>query len=387
MPKLFLPALTSALLLGPAALADTAAARLVVSDAKTNVLTVIDLAGGQPLARFGTPGKLSGLYTGPGGTLAYALHRDDDRVTVLHSGLGTVDHGDHRDLVQKAPHVLATLNVGQQPTHFFTHGERIAIFNDKSGDVAVFGETLLGKTNDMQLVKVAQPDHGAPTLSGDVLLSGHLRLNRVDAYDLKTGGFMKTVAPPCPGLHGEAVLGQTSYFGCTDGVLAVTVQGREVSARKLGNPAGTPEGTRVGTVAAHDGSAVLYGNFGPGLVRWTAPDTALTPVALPAAPLKFTFTADGQRLVVLTADGGLHTLHGPTGRVLRSAKVVTPADPADKAAVRPTLTLGAAHAYVTSPATGEVLEVALGDLSVTRRLAVGGTPALLALTSAAGERH
>lgn len=387
MHKLSLPALTTALTLASAAGAETTATRLIVSDAKTNMLTVLDTASGRALATFGTPGKLSGLYTGPGRTLAYALHRDDDRVTVLHSGLGTVDHGDHRDLVRGAPHVLATLNVGGQPTHFFTHGDRIAIFNDKSGDVAVFGETLLGKTNDMQLVKVAQPDHGAPTLIGDVLLSGHLRLNRVDAYDLGTGRLLRTVDTPCPGLHGQAVLGQTSYFGCTDGVLAVTVQGREVSARKLPNPANTPQGTRVGTVAAHDKSPVLYGNFGPGLVRWTAPETALTPVRLPAAPLKFLFTADGQRLVVLTADGELHTLHGSTSRVLRRAKVVAPADPADKAAVRPAMTLGAAHAYVTSPATGEVLEVSLADLSVTRRLAVGGTPAMLALTSAVGERH
>lgn len=386
MNKLSLPALTAALLLSPAALAETAT-RLIVADARTHVLTVLDLEGGQPLARFGTPGKLSGLYTGPGGTLAYALHRDDDRVTVLHSGLGTVDHGDHRDLVQKAPHVLATLNVGQQPTHFFTHAERIAIFNDKSGDVAVFGETLLGKTNDLQLVKVAQPDHGAPALIGDVLLSGHLRLNRVDAYDLKTGQFLKTLETPCPGLHGEAVRGQVAYFGCADGVLAVTVQGREVSARKLPNPPGTAAGTRVGTVASQGKSAVVYGNFGQGLARWEAGGTVLTPVALPAAPLKFLFTADGQRLVILTADGGLHLLHGPTGRVLRSAKVVTPADAADKAAVRPTVTLGTAHAYVSSPTTGEVLEVSLADLGVTRRLAVGGTPAYLALTGAAGERH
>ncbi|KEF34821.1 hypothetical protein RDMS_05195 [Deinococcus sp. RL] len=387
MQKLLLSALTAALALAPAAGAETTATRLVVADARTHVLSVVDLAQGQTLARFGTPGKLSGLYTGPGGTLAYALHRDDHRVTVLHSGLETVDHGDHRDLVEKPPHVLATLNVGRQPTHFFARDERVAIFNDASGDVAVFGEALLGKTNDMQVVKVAQPDHGAPALVGDVLLSGYLRLGRVDAYDVRTGRLLQTLDAPCPALHGEAVRGQTAYFGCADGVLAVTVQAQQLRARKLGHPAQTPPSTRVGTVAAHEKSTVVYGNFGPGLARWTAQDAALTPVASPAAPLKFTFTADGQRLVVLTADGGLHLLHAPTGRLLRSAPVVPPTDAADKAAVRPALAVGADHAYVSSPTAGEVVEVSLTDLKVTRRLAVGGTPAHLTLTSAAGERH
>lgn len=385
MTHLFKLTLTAALSLWGAAQAVTAS-RLIVADAKTNALSVVNLTDGKTLGTFSTPGKLSGLYAGPSGQYAYALHRDDDRVTVLHSGLSTLPHGDHDDLVQKAPHVLATLNVGQQPTHFFAHGDRIVIFNDKGGSVAVFGETLLGKTNDMQVVKVAQPDHGAATVMGNVLLSGYLRLNRVDAYDLKSGQLLKTV-DGCPALHGEAILGDTSYFGCTDGVLAVTVKGAEITSQKLTNPAGTPESTRVGTVVAHAKSGTLYGNFGSGLARWTAQDKALTPIALPAAPLKFIFAEDGQRLLVLTADGALHALDARTGRVLQSAAgVVKPADAADKAAIRPTMTLGQTSAYLTSPTTGEVLEVALNNLTVTRRLAVGGTPAMVALTSASGEQ-
>lgn len=363
------------------------AERLIVSDARTHELSVIDAAGGQRTARFSTPGPLSGLYTGPGGTLGYAIHRDSDRVTVLDGGLSSVDHGDHRDLVIKAPHVLATLNVGQQPTHFFAHDDRITIFNDKSGTVAVFGETLLGKTNDMTIVNVAQPDHGAPVLLGDVLLSGYLRLNRVDAYSLKSGQLLKILPEPCPGLHGEAVLGNVAYFGCTDGVLAVTVQDQNVTARKLTNPAATPEGTRVGTVASHSKSPVLYGNFGMGLVRWTPEDTVLTPVALSATPLKFTFAPDGQRLMVLTTDGTLHALDARTGRVLTSAALVAPFDASDKAAVRPTFALGGSSIYLTSPTTAEVLDISMRDLNVTRRHDVVGLPALLTVVTASGERH
>ncbi|UQN09832.1 hypothetical protein [Deinococcus sp. QL22] len=234
---------------------------------------------------------------------------------------------------------------------------------------------------------LGQLEAGSPTVMGNVLLSGQLALNRVDAYDLKSGQLLKTIAG-CPGLHGEPILGDTSYFGCTDGVLAVRVNGANITSQKLTNPANTPEGTRVGKVVAHAKSPVLYGNFGTGLARSTAQDAVLTPVALPAAPLKFMFAADGQRLMVLTADGSLHSLDAHTGRVLQSAAaLVKPADAADKAAIKPTMLLGQNSAYLTSPNTGEVLEIALNSLTVLRRLAVGGTPALVALTSASGEQH
>ena len=282
----FLLSLTTALTLTTARA--VTAERLIVSDAKTHELTVLEADGAQR-AHFSTPGPLSGLYTGPDGTFGYAIHRDANRVTVVHSCMGSEDHGDHRDLVVGAPYVLATLNVGQQPTHFFSRDGRIAIFNDRDGTVAVFGETLLGKTNDMTIVQVAQPDHGAPALVGDVLLSGFLSLNRVDAYDLRAGTLLSTLKEPCTAVHGEAVRAQVAYYGCADGVLAVTVQNREVNARKLGNPVGTPEGTRVGTITTHEKSSALYGNFGAGLARWTPDSTALTPVPLDSAPLKFSF--------------------------------------------------------------------------------------------------
>ena len=370
----------------PSAAEATQVTRLVVGDGRTHTLTVLDAETGNSLGGFGTPGKLSGLYAGPGGTLAYALHRDDHRVTVLHSGLGRVSHGDHDDLVLGAPHVLATLNTGPKPTHFFTHGDRIVIFNDGNGTSSLFGEATLGLTNDMTVLKAAQPDHGAPALLGDTLLVGMLALNRVDAFDVRGGQLLRSF-PGCPGVHGEAVRANTAYFGCQDGVLAVTVAGKTLSSVKLTPPSGAPEGTRVGTVAAHDASARVYGNFGNGLVSWTAAARTLTALPLPAAPLKFVFSDDGKTLVVLTANGQLHRVDAGTARVTASLPVVAAFDAADKGAVRPALAVGGDRAYVTSPSTGEVLVVRLADLGVVRRVKVGGTPAFLALTGVSGTRH
>lgn len=361
------------------------AARLVVADAKTHVLNVLDLEKGQVIASFGTPGKVSGVYAGPSGQYIYALHRDDDRVSVVHSGLSTVSHGDHSDLQEAPAYVLATLNIGPKPTHFFAHGEDIVIYNDGDGTAALFGETLLGKTNDMTFVKTPQPDHGAPALVGGKLLVGMLALNRVDAYSAD-GKFIKTVAE-CAGVHGEAARGDTVYFGCKDGVLGVTVKGDTITKTKWTNPAGTPEGTRVGTVAASEKSTQLYGNFGAGLVRWAPGSQTMTPVKLSANPFKFAFTEDGKNVLVLTADGQLHRLNAATGRIEQSASVVAATDLTDKAALRPTMTLGGEAAYISSPTTGEVLEIALKTLKTERRFKVNGNPTALALSEMHGMQH
>lgn len=252
------------------------AARLVVADGKTGVLTVLDAEKGAVVGSFGTPGTLSGLYVGPGGQNVYGIHRDADRVTVLNSGLSSVSHGDHNDLVVDAPYVLATLNIGPKPTHFFSHGEKIVIFNDGDGTMPIFSEELLGKTNDMLVVKAEKADHGAPALLGNTLLVGMLSLNRIDAFDVSSGKLLKSVAG-CPGVHGESIRGDTVYFGCTDGVLAVTMKGSDITSRKLSNPAATPEKTRVGTVATHEKSGMMFGNFGNGLATWSISSKELNP--------------------------------------------------------------------------------------------------------------
>lgn len=393
MKKVTLTALTAALSLSLMAAAQTApatpakhAARLVIADGKTGTLTVLDTEKGAVMGTFGTPGKLSGLYVGPGGQYVYGIHRDSDRVTVLNSGLSSVSHGDHNDLVVGVPYVLATLNVGPKPTHFFSHVDRIVIFNDGDGSMPIFGEELLGKTNDMQVIKAAKPDHGAPALLGNTLLAGMLSLNRIDAFDVGSGKLLRSIED-CPGVHGESIRGDTAYFGCTDGVLALTVKGSDITSRKLSNPASTPEKTRVGTVVTHEKSSVMFGNFGSGLASWKAASTTLKPLPLSAAPLNFTFTEDGQTLVVLTANGELHTLNPATGKVKRSAAVVPAYDASNKEALRPALTLGDDVAYVASPGTGEILTVNLADLKVTSRLKVAGQPALIALVEADGMQH
>lgn len=359
--------------------------RLIVSDGKTNVLNVVDAHDGNIVSSFGTPGRLSGLETGPSGQYAYAIHRDDHRLTVLDSGLSTVSHGDHNDLQEKTPYILATLNTGRQPTHFLVSGDLINVFNDGDGTVAIFGEDLLGKTNDMNIIKVTKPDHGAPLLIGDVLLSGHLTLNRADAYDIKSGRLIKQL-PTCTALHGGTVIGDTAFFGCKEGVQVLTVKGQDIQARMIPNPAGTPAGNRVG-MFTHAETPFTFADFGKGVARLTPSSEALKVTALSGKPRTFELSEDGKALVVFTNDGQLHKLSAVTGQVLKSVRLVNTFEEGEKAGIRPDMALAGDRVYVTSPETGEVLEVNLADLSVTRRIKVGGTPSFITVTHAEGIHH
>jgi len=139
----------------------------------------------------------------------------------------------------------------------------------------------------------------------------------------------------------------------------------------------------VGTLVSHDKYPFFIGNFGQGLVRV---DERLTVYPLPANPVRFGFDKAGQ-LVVLTADGSLHTLEATTGKVIKSLKVSEPITATGEGAVRPGLALGDGKAFVTLPDKGEVLEVELADMTIKRRFNVGGTPASVAWLWVDGVRH
>lgn len=360
--------------------------RLIVSDGEHHTLRVLDAHTGKEEASFSTPGKISGLYTGPSGFYAYGVHRNDNRVTVLHSGLGLEDHGDHQDLIKKPPYVISTLNTGKKPTHFFKKKDQIVIFNDGDGTAAVFGEALLGISNDIKFLKSKKPDHAAPALIGKNLLLGMMKQNHIEVYDVKSGKQFKTVEG-CDRVHGETVYKDTVYFGCTGGVLAVNVKGRLVNSSKILNPANTPEKTRVGKIVSNEKSKYVFGNFGQGLAYWAPGAKKLSVLKLPDSPMNFKFTEDGKKLIVLTVNGQLHSLDVASLKITKSVATVAPYNKDSKKRLFSTMVIGEEHAYVTNPTAGEVLKVSLDGLKIKKRFKVAGAPMLITLTEAEGVSH
>ena len=346
-----------------------AGTRLLVAEANGATVLVLDLETGAELARFGTPGPGS-VYQLPNPQLAVVVHGADDRVTFVHSGLTEIDHGDHADLVEGLPYVLQTLNVGQQPSHFFARGNDLVFFNDGDGTVAWFDRRLLGVSLDYVAIEGREPDHGAVAVLDGHAFIGYLRTGLVDVV-ARSGATVATFEG-CPRLHGQAPWGSGVAFGCSDGVLLVEHRsGETFAAHKVAKPVGSAEDARVGTLVSDPGSAILAGNFGQGIALIDPIARSLTPLALPAAPLVLRFAEAGEVLVVLAADGVLYEIDPAFGEVGRSVAVVDAYVTGDP---RPTMTVLGEHVYVADPLHAEIVEVHVDEFEVERRLPVPFAP-------------
>lgn len=355
--------------------------RLAVADAKEPLVRILDEEG-KELARFTVPSPAS-LYPLPGGQYVLGVHREAGAVGFLFGGFRLEDHGDHMDVKRETPYVAATLRTGPQPTHVFAKGNWLAVFHDGDGTVALFDLRRLGLDWTHRLVATGGADHGAVAFLGEALLVGGLETGRVEVYTLG-GTRVHTLPEACPRLHGEAVLGEVTAFGCADGVLLVERRGRGFLGRKVPNPPGSPQGARVGTLTAHPKHPFFVGNFGQGLAFIDPKAGRLEAMALPASPLGFAFDPEGEALWVLTADGRFHRLDPRARRVVASLEVVSPWA---QGAPRPRLALGHGVAYLTDPARGEVVKVNLEEGKVEARLAVGGSPSAIALFEVEGMEH
>ena len=357
---------------------ELAGVRLLVASLDGPELLVLDATDGDVLGRFTNP-SLGRVYQLPNAQLAAVTNRDADRVTFVHSGLSAVDHGDHMDLLQGTPYVLKTVNLGPSPTHFFAQGSDIAVYNDGDGSMAWLDARLLGISLDFVQVPGTGADHGSLAVVDGYLIGGGLREEGVRVFDRNETELASFGG--CPGLHGQATLGNAVAFGCSDGVLIVEVRGGGTfAANKVGNPAGSPENARVGTLTAHPASPVMIGNFGQGIAIIDPVARSLTPVALPAAPAAMRFSDDGE-LVVLTLDGALHRLDSTTGEVLASVQVV---DAVVAGQPRPAFALIGDHAFVTDPGHGALWLVDLDHMEVETRFDLPFAPGSVAVMAIPG---
>jgi hypothetical protein len=340
---------------------------------------VIDAADGDVVGRFTLPG-LGRVYQLPNPQLAGVTHRDANRVSFVHSGLTAIDHGDHMDLVVGSPYVLQTVNLGPQPTHFFALGHDIAVYNDGDGSMVWLDARLLGISLDVRSVDGLEADHGSLAVVDGHLIGGGLREAAVRVYDRDLT--LVATFEGCPGLHGQAATSSAVAFGCSDGVLLVVALGDGAfTSHKLPNPVGSPEGARVGTLAAHEGSDVMVGNFGQGIVLIDPSALSLTGVELPAAPAGMRFAEDGALLVVLTLDGQFHALDPSTGEVTGSVSVT---EPWTQGAPRPSFTHLGDLAFVVEPDHGVVWIVDLDHLEVVGHLDLPFRPGSVAVMAIPG---
>lgn len=363
--------------------------RVLVADAEAPIVRVVEAGTGKVLAAFDVraPGR---VVAGGDGRYGYVVQGDGDVVHAVDGGLSWEAHGDHGHLVSGVPTMLPATLTGDNPIHFVAHGDQVASFNDDDGTAVVATEADLTDPDAALLrIRTARPHHGVAVPLGDRVLVSRPGPDPEDSLPVgidvyATDGSLRQTLGGCPGLHGEATIGETAVFACADGVLLVgrAVGGDSFVGRKATYPAATDPETRAGTLVADEEGAYVWGNFGDdAMVRIDPTSGAMTVVPNPAGRAAFALEpgADGH-LVVLTVDGRLHLIESDTGATAGSVPVVAPFSlEGSYDVVRPSLAVDAGLAVVGDPVGGAVIPVTLPDLAVGGPMAVGGMPSGVAL--------
>ncbi|WP_209020429.1 hypothetical protein [Nocardioides sp. 1609] len=309
--------------------------------------------------------------------------------TALDLGAWTEEHGDHGHSWTVPPTLSDFEVAAEEPGHVVGHGGHTTLFDDGTGQVTTFATADLAELP-------SEPEVTTWTLDeahhGVAVVDEHGNLaHTVGGEDgavgvrVETNGGAELAASPtegpgaCPGVHGEAHVGEVAAFGCQDGVLLL--DGRELTKVESPDPYG-----RIGNQAGHETSPVLLGDYksDPDAelerpTRVALVDSRDATLRLVDLGTSYTFrslgrSADGDG-VVLGTDGALHVIDVGRGRVTDRFPVVAPwREPTDWQQPRPTLEVVGDVAYVSDPAERAVHVVDLATGTVTDRIDVGVVP-------------
>jgi hypothetical protein len=372
--------------------------RLLVADHGASNAWLFDLDEEEPaLLETFSLSSPARAYAGLHGRYGYLVQREANEVRVLDSGIVFESHVDHYHVMKGAPQMLDLTLEGSAPTHFVHHEGWVASFYDGSGDVDVLQErTISAGSPSVRTAATGVAHHGVAVVTmahllatvgteGDSLPS-EVGIWPIDALDAEP----EMLAGPCPRLHGEAAAGDFVLFGCADGVLAVERHDDHFDVSKLDNPPGTPDGTRIGRLVAHEDLPVVFGNWGSeGFALIDPEGGTITPVSTDEPVVTFGLDMHGEHLYALTADGLLHRFEAadatPAGEPMEVSGSIDLSG--GHGAARPSLAPGAGRMYVALPDAGEVLEIHGADWEVERRISLDGVPHSLAVVSASPDWH
>lgn len=275
--------------------------RLVVGDAGTGALSVVDLLSGQARDAGRAPGM-----TGLDGDGRYAYAVTPSTTHVVDSGGWTVDHTDHVHYYSAPTRSIGEISVG---------GTVLNVHGDATRTALTYDDTVVvldrGAQDDGE-VRVAQrlPRQGAGAavvpLAGKVLVPTD---TAIEVRDTPDGAATQTV--PCRAPSASSVARRGAVFACADAAVVISSRGRVTT---IPFPAGTATIDRL----AHRPGANGVVATGP-TVRLLLDLTARTATPLPADMPAVTTTAGETGPIVSVTSGAVEVRRDAAAPPVRTA--------------------------------------------------------------------
>ncbi len=191
--------------------------RLLISSMDEGLVEVVDPLSGEVIERLALTGPAR-LYPTENQRFAVAVQTDNDQINVIDGGLWTEDHGDHLHDYEETPSLLDAAMTGERPIHFVAHGGTVAIFFDGEGTTQLIQQRELEDADaELATLDSSAPHHGVAVPLGDQVLLSMPGTESDSALPIgmavySLSGELLQEFPDCPGLHGEAALGDAVHF-------------------------------------------------------------------------------------------------------------------------------------------------------------------------------
>ncbi|WP_435748815.1 hypothetical protein [Microbacterium sp. PMB16] len=345
---------------GAAAEVSAPALALVVAD-ENGEITLLDLATEDRTVLAEARDGVESVESD--GRLVYIAHGSgaDTSVEVIDTARWTVPHGDHTHSFRGEPHRVGALDGegearvtagAQRATVHFGDGELVTIAHDELDD----------GLDDAPRDAVDADGPVVPFAEHLLVATADATIEVADATGVTEPGS----ATPCAPATDADITRVGAVVTCAEGAVLFTREvGGAIEAETLPLPAGAPAPATLSGRADRPDLAGVAGDQGAWLLDVRERHWTLIPTDVPLLRAS-ALGDDDSRTVAIDADGRVRVL-APDGTVLARTEpllAASVADPALRARVQ--LVVDATHAYVTDPAGGAVIEIAIDDASVAR---------------------
>jgi len=353
--------------------------RILLSDEKTTEITLVNPVDATTTF-FNAKFAKSALYTTESGRYAGIVHRADNTVETFDSGFES--HGDHID-VDGLPQFGALTGQSLLPTHFKSKIGELLTFNDGDGTLSVAKESEINTAGAKFKVINAGllAHHGAMATftngtyaitEKDNSITGTLP-EKVKIID-NTGKTLFDATIVTKGIHGNASDGIYAVFGSASGILVVESSGKQ---KLIAHP--EDFGTAwFGTILETSTKGKFIGyTAAKGAYLIDVVNGTVKPILQNTTIMQCKVSYNHSRLGILLHSGEFKLFNLNSLTAEKEGKVIP--ETATDAALKPQIQLTENFAYITSPSTGELLQLNLTSMAIVKKIKVSKTPYMITI--------